>query len=254
MPDDDALFPLLPHLDAVRIRACYDAAPGNEVASGKFASAESSAALAANAWGYFVSAPEALPLLPGCVEAWWPARSVTLEAIERFPWAGGRHPCLDARVLTDAAIVGVESKRFEPYRSHSPADLSEAYWRPVWGERMRGYCAVRDLIKSEPKHFRRLDAAQLVKHAFGLRTTALRENKSAVLLYVYAEPRHWANGDLVEADLIEMHRREVAEFAAMVEGDEVVFAATSYSELLHAWLSSSGVAVHAQAVLVHFKP
>jgi hypothetical protein len=90
---DDPAFPLLPHLPAALIRACYQAAPGNEIESGKFASPESSAALAANVWGYFLIAPESMPPLPGQAAENWRVRSVTLEAIERFPWRGGRSPC-----------------------------------------------------------------------------------------------------------------------------------------------------------------
>jgi hypothetical protein len=45
---------LLPGLPVELIRACYAAAPGNEIESGKFASSESSAALVANAFGFFL--------------------------------------------------------------------------------------------------------------------------------------------------------------------------------------------------------
>jgi hypothetical protein len=50
--DADALAnALLPGLPGELIRACYAAAPGNEIASAKFASPESSAALAASTFG-----------------------------------------------------------------------------------------------------------------------------------------------------------------------------------------------------------
>jgi hypothetical protein len=39
-----------------------------------------------------------------------------LEYCARFPWSGGRHPWLDALAETPETIIGVESKRFEPYR------------------------------------------------------------------------------------------------------------------------------------------
>ena len=44
---------LLPGVPLARIRALYERAPGNELASGKFTSPESSAALVANAFGFF---------------------------------------------------------------------------------------------------------------------------------------------------------------------------------------------------------
>ncbi len=49
---------LLPYLPVEKVRAAYKAAPGNEMESGKFASQESSAALAANTFGYFLEKPK----------------------------------------------------------------------------------------------------------------------------------------------------------------------------------------------------
>jgi len=71
---------LLPGLPIVRILACYAAAAGNEIESGKFSSPESSAALAANTFGYFLGRPADLPPLPGCLQLGWPARDLGLEA------------------------------------------------------------------------------------------------------------------------------------------------------------------------------
>ena len=82
---------LLPHLDAGAILEVYRSAPGNEVDSGKIASAESSSALVANGFGLVLPRPELLPPLPGVGVA-WPVRSMRLEGTARFPWAGGRHP------------------------------------------------------------------------------------------------------------------------------------------------------------------
>ena len=125
-------------LPADLIRACYEAAPGNEIESGKFASPESSAALVANAFGAFLGRPQEMPPLLGTEALGWPATSVSLEAIVRFPWSGGRHPCLDVLVETETALIGIESKRYEPFRAKSAPDHSDAYWRPVWGDAMAG--------------------------------------------------------------------------------------------------------------------
>lgn len=57
--------PFLPHLPADRLAQRYNAAKGNELDSGKKHSPESSSALAANAFGFFLDAPELLPPLPG---------------------------------------------------------------------------------------------------------------------------------------------------------------------------------------------
>ena len=117
----------LPGVPGRLVEAMYNAAPGNEIASGKFDHPESSARLAANAFGYFLERPDSLPPLPGCEEE-WPATHVDLEQTVRLPWGGGRHPVLDVLIATPSALIGIESKRFEPFR-RSPV-FSKAYWRP----------------------------------------------------------------------------------------------------------------------------
>src|SRR5690606_32765205 len=103
----------------------------------------------------------------------WPAVKVEVERQMRFPWSGGRHPWLDAAVETQTSLIGVESKRFEPFRDAKTGQLSSAYDRDVWGEEMRPYTALRDRLR-EANGFRFLDAVQLVKHAFGLVTEGRR--------------------------------------------------------------------------------
>lgn len=242
---------LLPGLPVDRIRACYAAAPGNELASGKFQSPESSAALAANTFGFFLDRPAELPPLPLRLDLGWPPLSVDLEVENRFPWRGGRHPWLDAMVETSGWLVGIESKRYEPYRAKSEPALSEAYWRPVWGDAMSGYCRVRDDLKDGRRTFRHLDAAQLVKHAFGLRTVVHRDSipgrRRAVLVYLYAEPAFWPDGRPIPEAAREAHRKEIEAFAEMVKGDEVAFRALAYRDLLANWSEAPDAAVRAHA-------
>src|ERR1700730_12975221 len=87
----------LPHLPKDLILRAYAAAPGKELESGKFASPESSAALAGNVFGFFLPDVETLEALPRCLCAAG-AKLLGLEVIVRFPWRGGRHPCLDALI------------------------------------------------------------------------------------------------------------------------------------------------------------
>ncbi|MDA0342097.1 MAG: hypothetical protein O3B74_10935 [Proteobacteria bacterium] len=251
--------PLLPGLPVDLIRQRYAAAPGNELESGKFESPESSAALAANAFGFFLDKPEQLPPLPGLASVDWPVVSVQIEEEIRFPWSGGRHPWLDAVIDTTATLIGVESKRYEPFRSKGKISLSDAYWRPVWGDDMARYSGVRDGLKSGAVSFDRLDATQLVKHAYGLRTavhrTGDRQDKQPILVYLYAEPNAWPDSKAVPAHAIKSHRHEIEQFATMIKGDEVTFLAISYQELLKSWRDSSNNAVrdHADAIGSHFK-
>lgn len=178
---------LLPGVPLARVRALLENAAGNELASGKFASPESSAALAVNSFGWFISRPSRFPSLPE-IDTSDAVEMVDVEFTARFPWAGGRHPWLDAVVQTPKMLIGIESKRFEPFRDNKSVSLSSAYDRPVWGDNMRRYEDMRDKLRAGARQFRHLDAAQLVKHAFGLVTEAGRRNRSAALYYIFAEP------------------------------------------------------------------
>jgi len=166
---------------------------------------DSSAALAVNTFGWFIERPKALPPFPG-LNADYPATLVDVEYCARFPWAGGRHPWLDAVVETASHLIGVESKRFEPYRGQKKVSLAASYDRKVWGEGMRPYETMRDNLRSGEQKFRYIDAVQLVKHAFGLVTDARRKAKEGVLLYLFAEPASF-KGRTLEKDLAE-HRAE----------------------------------------------
>ncbi|MCU0946696.1 MAG: hypothetical protein MUF47_00375 [Porphyrobacter sp.] len=53
---------------------------------------------------------------------------------------------------------------------------------------MHGWRTMRDLLRAEPRRYKHLDAAQLVKHALGLATEGNRSGLSPVLVYLYAEP------------------------------------------------------------------
>lgn len=251
----------LPGVPGREVEAIYETAPGREIASGKFDSPASSAALAANALGFFLNRVSDFPPLPGCEAESWPARALRLEAEIRFPWRGGRHPVFDGLLETPSALIGIESKRFEPYRSKQASSPSDAYWRPVWGEQMAGYERIRDTLRSDPGRFVHLDAAQLFKHAFALRTEVHRTNGhrglKPVLFYLYAEPDRWP-GDrrLVDEHARDRHREEIRRFAAAVAGDETVFVPCPYRRLIDAWMKSEDESIrgHARGVDSTFSP
>ena len=248
----------LPGVPGPQVEEMYNAA-GNEISSGKFDSPESSARLAANAFGFFINRPYDLPPLPGCEDEKRSATSLALEQTVRFPWRGGRHPVLDVLVTTPSALIGIESKRFEPFRLEPL--FSEAFWRPKWGERMRGYERVRDRLHDEEDRVEGLNATQLVKHALALRTQINRDGDSnglhPILLYVYAEPKIWPlTGEPVDPQAIAVHREEISTFVNDVAGDEVRFVHCTYRELLAGWRDSGTADVrnHAEAVLRCFSP
>ena len=251
----------LPSVPGAEIESILNAAPGNEIGTGKFDSPESSAALAVNAFGFFLRRASDLPPLPGCEEEIWPARSLFIEAGLRFPWRGGRHPVLDCLVETPSALIGIESKRFEPFRSRRPSPLSDAYWCPVWGDQMGGYERVRDGLRDNPERFAHLDAAQLFKHAFALRSEVYRRERRRpfrpILFYLYAEPEVWpASGEAVDERAKARHRNEIETFGAVVVDDEVSFVSCPWRRILAAWADQPDncIRAHAQAVTARFSP
>jgi hypothetical protein len=247
--DQDEFLPGIP-LDHVRQRLI--AAAGNELVSGKFRNPNSSAALAANTFGWFLARPSLLPPLPG-IEELGSAEQVEIEFCVRFPWKGGTHPHLDAAVTTSAALIGVESKRFEPFRDKKRVSFSPAYDRPVWGNCMTRYGALRLALEAHEVTFRYLDAAQLIKHAYGLVTEARRQGKEPVLFYLFAEPEE-LDGQRITPDDHRSHRDEIAAFAAAINGDEVLFRAASYRAWLAMWTANPELADHGRALLERFSP
>lgn len=240
----------LPDLPEDRIMEALRRSPGNEINSGKFDSPESSAALVANAFGWFLDRPKALPPLPGVPAG--RATEVKLEVEMRFPWAGGRHPWLDVGIVTPTTLIGIESKRFEPFRPGKAVSFSEVYKRDAWGERMARYTQLRvDLLAGDVR-FDSLDVAQLIKHAYGIRTRAEKRATGAVLVYLYAEPATWASGKPVDPDRIALHRAEIAQFGALVAGDDVVFAPLRWSDLLNQWAGIAVLKPHVEAIRARF--
>jgi hypothetical protein len=234
--------PFLPGVPVAHVCARLAAAGGDEIGSGKFAHPESSAALAVNAFGWFIERPMDLPPLPGTGAMGTPER-VEVEYCARLPWSGGRHPWLDAVVITPTHLIGVESKRFEPFRDTKTVSLSSAYDRLVWGGRMDRFAAMRDALRSGELPFRHLDAAQLVKHAFGLVTEARRLSRRPVLFYLYAEPKERGQRRIAAEDH-RRHRDEIAAFIQVVDGDEVTFLSASYRRWIDAALPVADAEAH----------
>lgn len=242
----------LPGVPADHVRSRLSKAGGNELGS-KLRSNASSAALAVNTFGWFVERPASLPPLPGLTSGASPLL-VDVEYCARFPWNRGRHPWLDAVVETEGQLIGVESKRFEPFRDRKQPSLSKTYDKDVWGRNMGPFTAMRDALRDGRERFDFLDATQLVKHAFGLVTDGTRKHKAPVLVYLHAEPSALGGRPIPET-AHRQHRAEIARFAAAVAGAEVGFHAISYRDWLATWPAPpDAVGVHGGAVLELFKP
>ena len=163
---------------------------------------------------------------------------------------------MDAFVETYSHIIGIESKRYEPYRSKSTGKFSKTYWRDVWGEGMAPFERIRDRLARGDISFQRIDAVQLVKHAFGLRTEGRRRGKAAVLVYLYAEPETWGNGKLVNHDDKKVHAQEAERFASEVAGADVAFMICTYRKLLKTLreTSDTGLCHYADMIEARFQP
>ena len=241
---------LLPGVPESYVRERFERSPGNELA-GKFTSPVSSAALAANCFAWFHHRPELLPPLPGVAKGFHAAR-VEIEYKAAFPWSGGHHPWLDAAILDGERIIGIESKRYEPFRGRKTAPFSDAYDRPVWGNDMGPVVETMNRLKSGDLRFEFLDAAQLVKHAFGLVTEAERTRLAPTLFYLFAEPVA-LDGRAIGDSARQAHRNEIEAFAAAVDGAAVSFMASSYREWIETWdKAGEGVRSHGQALVTKF--
>jgi hypothetical protein len=240
----------LPDLPVAGILACLRRAPGNEINSGKFDGPESSAALVANAFGWFLNRADDLPPLPGVPAG--QVASVTLEAEMRYPWSGGRHPWLDVGIETHTTLIGVESRRYEPFRPKKNTGFAEVVDLPVWREKMARYTQLRDELVSGAENYDALDAVQLIKSAYGICTRAEKRASCAVLVYLYAEPKTWASGKPVDPARIALHRREVAAFGRTVAGDSVVFVPLRWADLLNQWSKVEKLAPHVAALRARF--
>ena len=101
--------------------------------------------------------------------------------------------------------------------------LAEPMWAGVYIE-----------LKANPRLFKFLDAAQLVKHYLGMRNTLGSINAEQALLYVYWEP---ANAE--EHEEFYRHRDEVQYLSEAVSGGQIRFFARSYQQLWDEWKDTS---------------
>ena len=198
----------------------YDRGSGQEW-SGKMRAVHSSAALAANTFGFFKDKCEALELLGtrgfGCVR---------LEA-QCPSGLRGTPPNLDVLLESEKDVIGIESKFLE-FLTPGKAEFSSTYSRlklplcePMWWD------ALEHARNSCESYF---DAAQIIKHYLGLRHSYQLDQRRLHLLYLYWEP---ANADQFPAYCD--HRAQVAAFERRVRSSTVHFAGMSYRELWQTW-------------------
>jgi hypothetical protein len=147
---------------------------------------------------------------------------------------GGRAPNLDVVLTGPSNVVAIESKLTE-YLSPHRAKFSPAYGAQITDVRRRqGYFHEMLRLLDHPDHYKWLDAAQLIKHAFGLARTF--PDRPVTLLYLFWEPM---NPDA--SPEFAAHRAEIKDFKSRVEGSSPVFEAMSYAELWQAWCENAAL-------------
>lgn len=223
---DDALLNILEGVERLDFEADLRRGDGNEL-EGKFRAAHSSSALAVNTFAPFRRRLSDLSL-PG-------GGGFTNLCFERkcpHGLLGRKPPNLDTLVESPEGIVGIESKCLEPLSRHV-AKFAPAYTAEITDARCHtAWFAEMLRLIAEPRTYRWLDAAQLIKHAFGLAHTFT--GRPTTLLYLFWEP---SNPDTHA--VFAQHQAEVSSFAARVEDRAVRFAAMSYPELWRSWRSAT---------------
>ena len=195
---------------------------GNEM-GGKFRAVHSSTALAVNSFGPFKRHLDALTLLDETGFS-----SLHFERKCPHGVGQGNPPNLDVLAASPDQVIAVESKCTEYFTRHV-AEFRPAYDADIRDERRDSpWFRMMCRLTENPNAFRRLNAAQLVKHAFGLAHTF--SGHRVILLYVFWEP---TNPEAFQ--VFSEHRTEIDRFAEQVSGGNPSFASISYPELWERW-------------------
>lgn len=183
--------------------------------------AHSSSALVVNVFDYWVDRPDRVLLALGLPAA--AAFPVAFEA-QFATGLDGKPPNLDICVRReDGGLVGVESK-FTEWLARKSA--SKEYFKPkyfpndrrLWAESgLAGAQQLAQRIHAREKHFRYLDAPQLLKHVLGLASTGM----AFELVYLYYH---------IDGKEAAFHSAEIQEFAQAVKGD-FAFHVCTYQEV-----------------------
>lgn len=207
--------------DPTWFKADLDQGAGREL-EGKFRAAHSSSALAVNTFARFKTTPRDL-----AIAGFSGFDTFRFEA--KCPAIPGREPPHLDLVLEDSLkVVGVESKCIEHLSKHT-ADFAPAYDALIRDARRdSAWFRLMHVLIKDPKRYRYLNVAQLVKHAFGL--ALCYAGKKSALVYLYWEPRN-----VEEIPVLLEHRRELVRFMGDVAGGSPAFVAISYRDLWGMW-------------------
>lgn len=199
---------------------------GNELES-KFLAIHSSSALAVNCFAPFRHRLNDLK-----VAGYADFEALTFEQKCPTGLRSRRAPNLDVVLQSSDRVLAIESKFTEYFQKKKPS-FSSAYEAEITDER-RNQAWFQEMLRLQetPAAYSRLDAAQLIKHAFGLAHSY--PNSAVTLLYLYWEPE-----PPFAHPLFQQHRKEIDDFAQRVAGSGPRFVALNYKTLWDEWANSN---------------
>ncbi len=221
---DDLADNLIKGVVADQFAEDFAGGAGQEL-EGKIRAAYSSSALAVNCFARWRNDPSDLKLAgqTGFSRLQFEAKCPT--------GLSGKPPHLDLLLSGRDTVLAVESKCTEHLADHT-AEFSDAYRERIIDDRREtGWFREMEELRERPKKYRFLNAAQLIKHYFGVARTY--PNETVTLLYLFWEP---ANAE--DVSLFADHRREIEVFSEAVSGSPVSFVSQSYPELWNEWRGS----------------
>lgn len=143
----------------------------------------------------------------------------------------GTPPNLDIALFGEFSTLAIECKFLESF-STKKSHFSDSYFlindhrkKSLW------YSLMTD-IGNRTVDFKYLDAAQLIKHFFGICKDLSSENHKT-LLYIYWDSK---NNKISQSEAYKKHLEELNLFSSQVKGDsQLTFEYMSYQELWQQW-------------------
>jgi Protein of unknown function (DUF429) len=223
---EDVLLPTLSEKSRKAIKKDLQGKGGSELVRRKdgrtkFFAAHSSAALAANTFAPLFGQELGIPIA---------GKVFTGEAhleVECPTGLRGTPPTLDCVIKGDE-VLAVESKCIETFDRHVAAFKS--VYRKAIGAAHETWQAEYERLVENPLRYRYLDAAQLIRHYLGLRTT--HPDRPVTLAYLY-----WAPTNCDDIAPCVIHAEEVRDFRGQVADPAVQFIGMPYTQLWADWAS-----------------
>ncbi len=144
-------------------------------------------------------------------------------------------PQLDILITGSTGVIAIESKFLEILESPTEY-FADSYFEKLKVDQKNSTFfreMLRIQLNGDCKSYQWLDAAQLIKHAFGLINTF--PDRPVTLIYLYWEPSNVEELPKEWKDVFVGHRREIEIFEDRICGSKPKFMAISYSELWRLW-------------------